>query len=152
MTDPMQFESTSPRFALPLLYSGQAQKETFVNEAFARADALLHCSIQGETATPPAAPTDGENWLVATGATGEWAGQDQRLACFQAGNWIFIQPQDGLRVFDLSSQQEQLFSGTWRKASSFQEPSGGTIVDVEARAVISDLITTLQALGILPST
>jgi hypothetical protein len=131
--------------------SGQAQKETFVNEAFARADALLHSSIQGETGTPPASPSDGVTWLVASGATGEWTGQDQKLACFQAGNWIFIQPQDGLRVFDLSSQQEQLFFGTWKKTSSIQEPIGGTTVDNEARAVISDLITALRALGILPS-
>ncbi|MEJ2459702.1 MAG: DUF2793 domain-containing protein, partial [Novosphingobium sp.] len=92
MRDPVIFESTSPRFALPLLYSGQAQKEVFVNEAFSIADALLHCAIEEETATPPAAPADGRNWLIASGATGEWTGLDRMLACRQSGNWIFVSP------------------------------------------------------------
>ncbi|MCT2399194.1 DUF2793 domain-containing protein [Novosphingobium mangrovi (ex Huang et al. 2023)] len=151
MTDPVTFASVSPRFALPLLYSGQAQKETFVNEAFALADALLHCSIESEAASPPASPADGQNWLVAAGATGEWAGHEGALASRQAGNWIFIPPRDGLRVLDLSSAQDRVFLGTWRKAPSLSEPIGGTTVDSEARAVIGDLIMALRGLGIFPS-
>lgn len=151
MSDPVTFESTSPRYALPLLYSGQAQKEAFVNEAFAVTDALLHCNIEGESDTPPGTPVDGQNWLVAAEATGDWVGQEQALACRQAGNWIFIQPRDGMRVFDISSGQEQLFFGAWTKASSFVEPQGGTTVDVEARTAIADLIAGLRALGIFPS-
>ncbi|MCJ2178687.1 DUF2793 domain-containing protein [Novosphingobium album (ex Hu et al. 2023)] len=150
MSDPVVFESASPRFALPLLYSGQAQKETFVNEAFATADALLHCSIEGETATPPASPEDGQNWLVAAGASGEWEGLDQTLACRQAGNWLFVTPRDGMRVFDISSGQERLYFGSWKKASLVAEPAGGTTVDVEARAALSELIVALRAAGIFP--
>lgn len=151
MSDPLPFDNISPRFALPLLYSGQARKEVFVNEGFAIADALLHCGIEGEAAAPPASPSDGDNWLVATGATGEWAGHDQALACRQAGNWIFVPPRDGLRVFDRSSNQEQLFCGSWRKATPPVEPVGGTTVDAEARGAIGNLIAALRALGIFPS-
>lgn len=151
MSDPVTFESTSPRFALPLLYSGQAQKEVFVNESFALTDAMLHCSIEAETDTPPGAPENGQNWLVASGATGDWAGQDQALACRQAGNWIFVQPRDGMRVFDISSGQEWLFFGSWTKASAPMEPLGGTTVDDQARTAISDIIAALRALGIFPS-
>ncbi len=42
MSDPVQFEGATPRFALPLLFAGQAQKEFFVNEALLRADMVLH--------------------------------------------------------------------------------------------------------------
>lgn len=152
MSDPLIFESTSPRFAMPLLHAGQAQKEVFVNEALALTDALLHCTVAGESAAPPAAPVDGENWLVAAGATGDWAGHDLSLACRQAGNWLFVPPRDGMRVFDLSTGQERLFFGSWRKALLTLEPLGGSTVDAEARAAIGDLISALQALGVLPTT
>lgn len=147
---PVTFDSTSPRFALPLLHVGQAQKELFVNEALAIADALLHCTIEGEAGEPPASPEDGENWLVAADATGDWAGQDHALACRQAGNWIFVPPRGGMRVFDLALGQDRFFADTWQNATTPMEPLGGTTVDSEARAAIVELIAALRAAGILP--
>lgn len=151
MSDPVTFESTTPRFALPLLHAGQAQKELFVNEALSLADALLHCTVAGEAAAPPPAAVEGENWLVAAGATGDWGGHDYSLACRQSGNWLFVPPRDGMRILDLSLGQERLFFGFWRKASLPTEPLGGSIVDGEARAAIGQLISALQALGVLPA-
>lgn len=151
MTDPITFLSSTPRFALPLLYSGQARKEAFVNEALNRADTLLHCAIEGERADPAEESTDGEVWIVAEGATGAWSGCASMLACRQDNGWSFVPPRDGLRVFDRSTGQERLFFGAWRKASVPVEPLGGTIVDGEARTAIANLVASLQAVGILPS-
>lgn len=151
MPDPFTFDSTSPRFDLPFLFVGQAQKEAWVNEALARVDALLHCSIEGQRADPPAAPQNGEAWLVAAGATGEWAGKEATIATRQGDNWLFIAGQEGLRVFDRSTGQERLFTTAWQNASAPLEPSGGSVVDVEARAVISELIAALRVLGVFPS-
>ncbi|MFC0203503.1 DUF2793 domain-containing protein [Novosphingobium soli] len=151
MTDPFPFASATSRFALPLLHAGQAEKEVVVNEALARADALMHCAIQGETATPPEFSVDGQAWLVAAGATEAWQGQAGSIARRHGSGWIFAEPCDGLRVFDLSAGQEMLFFGGWRKASLPLEPLGGTSVDGEARAAINDLVSALQALGIFPA-
>jgi hypothetical protein len=150
MSDPFLFDTASPRFGLPLLFAAQAQKEAFVNEAHALADALLPCAIEGETASPPSAPADGENWLVAAPATGDWAGRDGMLACRQAGNWLFVAPRDGLRVLDRASGQERRFFGGWRMAVDIAEPTGGMVVDAEARAAISQLIAALRVAGIYP--
>lgn len=151
MPDPVTFDSASARFGLPFLYSGQAQKEVFVNEAFAATDALLHCKVEDETASPPVEASEGQTWLVAPGATGDWSGQDGSLACFRAGGWTFIPPCDGLRIFNATSGQENLFFGLWRKASVPLEPLDGTTVDVEARATISSLIAALRVVGIFPT-
>jgi len=86
MPDPFNFDSTSSRFGLPLLYVGQAQKEAWINEAIARIDSLLHCSVEGERADPPASPANGEAWIVASGATGSWTGKDAMIAARQADN------------------------------------------------------------------
>lgn len=151
MTDPLTFTSASPRFALPLLHTGQAQKETFVNEALTLADALMHCAIEQEIAAPPATATDGQLWLVGTGASGAWTGREGCLALRRNGGWSFIAPRDGLRILDRATGGEMLFFGSWRKASLPVEPLGGSSVDGEARAAINDLVLALQALGLLPS-
>ncbi len=151
MTDSALFDSASPRFGLPLLFQGQAQKEIFVNEAHCLTDALLHCTIADEASAPPASPQDGENWLVGSAASGEWEGQEGQLACRQAGQWIFVTPCTGLRVFDLAAGQERFFDGSWKKAMGVQEPIGGNVVDSEARAAVTQLLAALQVLGILPT-
>ena len=123
MTDPISFASTTPRLGLPLLFSGQAQKEFYVNEAHALTDALLHAACEGETAIPPATPAEGGTWLVATGATGEWSGQDGKLASRQAGNWLFAAPVDGMQLFDCSTGQMLLYHGGWQRPAAPSAPS-----------------------------
>jgi hypothetical protein len=152
MTDPISFASATPRYALPLLFAGQSQKEFYVNEAHALTDALLHAACEGELADPPATPTEGEAWLVATGATGEWAGQDGRLASFQAGNWLFAAPNEGMRLFDRSTGQILLYHGGWQRPPAPVAPTGGTVIDTEARTAIADLVAALVDAGIFPST
>lgn len=151
MPEQLNFADASPRFALPLLHAGQAQKEVFVNEALMLSDALMHCLVLGEANAPPENPLENDAWIVAQNAIGAWAGQEDSVALRRGAGWAFVTPRDGLRVFDASRGAEMLFFGFWRKASLPVEPLGGTSVDGEARTAISDLVSALQALGILPS-
>lgn len=148
MPDPVTFTSTTPRYGLPLLFAGQAQKELTVNEAHALADALLHPSIEGVAAEPPPDPADGECWLVGIGATGEWASADGKLACWQLGNWLFLAPRDGMSLLDRSTGQQLRFLGGWQIAEPPAEPAGGATVDAEARAAVADLIDALRTAGV----
>ncbi|WP_254514885.1 DUF2793 domain-containing protein [Novosphingobium sp. G106] len=70
---------------------------------------MLHPAIDSEATSPPPTPVDGESWLVASAATGDWAGQDGKLACRQSGNWLFVAPRDGMRLLDRSMGQERRF-------------------------------------------
>jgi len=149
MSDPIVFTSASPRFGLPLLFAGQAQKEFFVNEAHALVDALLHPAIEGVDVTPPSAPVEGECWLIGDTPTGAWEDHAGKLAAYQAGGWIFAPPRDGLRVLDRATGQEVLYRDGWQRPVTPSEPTGGATVDAEARAAISELIEVLIVSGIL---
>ncbi len=151
MSSSFVFNSISPRFGLPFLYSGQAQKEVWVNEAHARTDALLHCAVEGEATEPPSDPAEGECWIVATDATDDWVGQDGSIACREGGNWLFVVPRDGMRILDRSTGQDKRFFGTWKFPIIPLEPQGGTVVDAEARAAIGDLIAALRLSGAFPT-
>jgi hypothetical protein len=150
MTDPISFPSATPRFSLPLLFAGQAQKEFTVNEAHALCDALLHAACEGAAAAPPPDPADGDTWLVASGATGEWAGQDGAIAARQGGNWLFVAPLEGMRLFDGATGQVLLYRSGWQRPAAPVAPSGGVVIDAEARAAIAELISALSDAGVLP--
>lgn len=148
MTDPLSFTSLSPRFALPFLFAGQAQKEFFVNEAHARIDMLLHCAVSGEASAPPIDPIEGECWLVGAAATGEWAGHESSIACYQAGSWLLAAPVAGMRIFDIAAGQSALFDGSWQRPETPPAPEGGATADLEARGAIATLIEALKNAGI----
>ncbi len=148
---PISFTSATPRFGIPFLFTGQAQKEFFVNEAHALVDLLLHPVIEVESAAPPANPEEGQCWLVGSNPTAEWAGQSGNLAGWISGKWLFAAPQEGMRVFDKSTRQATFFVNGWQRLTAPAIPSGGQIADVEARAAIGDLVETLRNAGILPS-
>ena len=150
MSDPITFTSTSARFALPMLFVGQAQKEVFVNEALSRIDGLLHLAIEGESETPPVSPVDGEAWLVGATPTGAWANHPGEIALRQNGNWLFAVPRDGMEIHDKAAGQIARFDGQWQRANAVTVPAGGATIDAEARTAIAGLTEALMAAGILP--
>lgn len=142
------FQDRTPRLDPPLLFAGQSQRETFVNETFARLDALVHCAVEAQTPNPPAAPTNGQCWLVAPAATGAWIGQDGAIACFQQGQWLFQPPRDGLRLLNRATGQTLCHHQQWRAAEKPVPPVGGATIDTQARTAIAALITALEVSGV----
>ena len=149
MSDPIIFETASPRFQLPLLFAGQSQREVFINEALARVDALLHSSVEGTQNTPPETPANGLCWRVGSAPVGDWLGHAEEIACRQSGQWLFIPPVSGMEVHEQSTGQRLYFDSGWQTAPFVSVPSGGAILDIEARNAIAALITALKSVGIL---
>ena len=161
---------TSPRFQLPFILPGQAQKELFHNEALLRVDAALHPAVEGAApSAPPAAPAPGQCWIVGAGASGAWAGHEDELALWSDGGWRFVAPEEGMTVWNKVEGVEQRWSGTaWsggelactglfiggvrivgERRPAVPSPSGGSIIDAEARAAVDALIATLMSHGLI---
>ncbi|MFO1255266.1 MAG: DUF2793 domain-containing protein [Sphingomonadaceae bacterium] len=107
--------------------------------------------IEAQQAAPPAAPAEGQAWLVATGASGAWSGKAGQIAMRQAGNWLFAAPSDGMRLLNRATGQEIRYNAGWHAASRPAPPTGGANVDSEARSAISALIECLVTAGIIPA-
>jgi len=71
----------TPRFELPFIIPGQAQKELFHNEALTAIDLLLQAAVEGPVPTvPPALASPGQWWIVGLMATEAWTGKQNQLA------------------------------------------------------------------------
>ncbi|MBS0231878.1 MAG: DUF2793 domain-containing protein [Proteobacteria bacterium] len=86
----------TPNLALPYILAAQAQKHVTHNEAIRALDCLVQLSVESRALTaPPATPADGSRYLVAAAATGDWAGNTDKIAAFQDGAWAFFEPREG---------------------------------------------------------
>ena len=81
---------------LPYILASQAQKHVTHNEALRLLDAMVQLSVLDRTRTaPPVSPTDGDRHIVASGATGLWAGWDLNVAFWVDGVWMRLVPRPG---------------------------------------------------------
>lgn len=93
---------TTPKLQMPELVVGQAGKELTHNQALAVLDQLAQAVVVDKDLTaPPGSPANGSMYIVATGATGAWAGQGGKLAYWltTVAAWTFITPADGWSVW-----------------------------------------------------
>ncbi len=120
-------------------------------------------------ATPPAGPQAGQCWIVAEGATGAWSGHEGSVAEWDGAGWSFLPSAlgmialirdeaivavhtdagwqaDFLPVGGLSIDGEQLFGAP---RSNVMEPVGGSVIDVEARNCLGELLVYLRSQGII---
>lgn len=150
MTDPIPFPSTSPNVGLPLLFAGQFQKEFFVNQALVILDALAHSAVIASLAQPPAAASDGDCYRIVSPATGEWGSHADEVAIRVGGSWHFAEPAEGMMLFDRAAGRWIWFRSGWQSAPALTLPTGGSVIDVEARALLATLVQALQSFGLLP--
>jgi len=120
---------------------------------------------------PPASPACGACYLVAGGATGDWAGRDGMLAGYTDGGWRFFAPIEGMRLLDRSSGQLVLrLEGAWEsgvvraeeyrvggltvvraRQPAIADPAGGTVIDTQCRTAIGSILAMLRTHGLIAS-
>ena len=91
---------TTTNLLLPYILAAQAQKHVTHNEALRLLDGLVQLSILDRDLTlPPASPADGDRYIVASGASGDWAGWDLNVALWTDGAWLRLPPRIGWRAW-----------------------------------------------------
>jgi len=161
---------TTPRWALPNLFAGQAQKELFHNEALARIDMLLHGQAESADETaPPLSPEEGQCWIVAAGATGAWLGREGAVACWTGGGWRYAEPRAGLALWVIDRGHLVRFDGSgWEDGAlradglyvdgvrvagarrpAIGNPVGGGSIDSEARSSIAAILSAMRDHGLI---
>ncbi len=104
--------ATTSHLALTLVEQAQAQKEVTVNTALKRIDAVLNTGVIDKDLTaPPGSPSEGDVYIVAVSATGDWAGQDGNLAYFEQV-WRFITPREGMTIWLNSEDKYYVHMGS----------------------------------------
>ncbi len=161
--------TASPRLATPYILQSQSQKEVTHNEALNILDGLVQAVAEDDgLSTPPASPADGQVWIVASGATGDWAGHDGALAQFIGGAWAFHTPLEGWSVWVKSQGLAAHYDGAaWGTAvtataveiggdqvvgarqAAIADAAGGATVDAEARAALNALLAACRAHGLI---
>lgn len=160
------------RWALPLLFAGQAQKEITLNEALVLIDAVMHGRVESaDLDSPPGVPAIGQCWIVAGGASGDWAGQAGAIALWTDGGWRFIAPRAGLSVAVADRDHELFYDGTeWRgsairddglymnedkvvgvRMAAIAGPTGGSVIDAELRSTVAAILEALRGHGLIAS-
>lgn len=160
------------RHALPLIQPGQAQKELYHNEALSLLDLLSHAVAESAgDAAPPSSPDVGRCWLLGATPTGDWAGHPGALAIWTVGGWRFAAPREGMLVW-LRDQQiwARRAASAWvigdvpalslsvggeqvigPRGAAVADPTGGSTVDLQARAAITALLVALRTHGLIES-
>lgn len=137
--------------------AGQAGKELTVNEALQLLDSVTCAAVEGPPlSTPPSSPAVGAAYIVASGATGEWAAKADTLAAWTSGGWRHVTPFEGLTVVDRSTGlQRRYLSGAWQSGvvghqqAAIGNPTGGTTTDAQARTAITAILGALRAHGLI---
>ncbi len=113
--------ATTNNLQITLIEQSQAQKEVTANEAFSRIEALINnCAIERGITTPPASPSEGDLYLIGSGASGLWAGNDNNIAYFNQ-IWRYITPREGALIYVKSENAVYRYDGSyWLKSGSKQ--------------------------------
>ena len=160
----------SPRLAVPYILAAQSQKEVTHNDGLNALDALVQAVVEDRDLTaPPGAPAEGQVWIVAAAATGDWTGHDGELAQFVGGAWKFHTPFEGLTAWLANEDVFVRYDGAaWLagvvaatqvdisgqkvvggQEAAIADATGGATVDAEARAAINAALSALRNHGLI---
>lgn len=110
----------TPNLDLPYLLSNQAQKHVTLNDSLRALDAMLYLSLLGrDMNAPPSDPEEGDRYLIASLASGDWSGHGGDIAYFADGGWLFKTPEPGWIAYVEDEDTLILYDGSdWRHVQS----------------------------------
>ncbi len=97
--------SNTPRLDATELEPNQSQPHLVLNSSLRRVEqgASRFVVLDVTLTTPPSESVDGDAYLVAGPATGDWLAQEQSIAYYVSNAWAFIPPADGFEAREIST-------------------------------------------------
>lgn len=124
------------RAGLPVIPVTVDQPAILHNEALLQLDGLL-CArfLDRDLTAPPASPADGDTYLVKATATGDWSGQDGKIAYAVDGAWRFYAPFAGLTAYVVDEACAVVFDGAaWADYASILNLANVPLLGVNTTA------------------
>ena len=104
---------TTPKNVLPEWAAAQATPWAPHNQALFDVDQLMQISVLDVALTQePGGETEGDAYIVAAPATGAWSGQEDRLAYFINGAYVFKNLVPGALIFNQADSKYYNWNGT----------------------------------------
>jgi Protein of unknown function (DUF2793) len=112
---------TTPILDLDEWEEAQAQPNIVVNESTRWLECFAQLSVLSQAVTDPPTAVDGDRYIVATGATGVWAGHDDEIALAMDNAWQFREaPEGAIAYVEDESTPYRYLGGVWT-----EEAGGG---------------------------
>lgn len=94
--------------------------------------------LDKDLAEPPSSPTEGDRYIVASSATGDWAGKEDNIAEWNGSTWVFTTPLLGMAVLVTDEKNIYIFDDTdWLKP--YGETSGDmlkSVYDIDETGIV----------------
>lgn len=85
--------------------------------------------IDMTTTAPPGSPSDRDQYVVASGGSGDWSGKDGQIAVWDASvsppAWFYVTPTDGQPVYNLDDSTVYRWDASASPAAWVAESAGG---------------------------
>lgn len=108
--------ANTPNISLKLMAQSQTDKYIVFNELARKLDVLFSAAtivaIDRDLTSPPGSPVDGVIYLIASSATGDWSGQDGKIAYYNFNAWEFYTPLEGWILYIKDEDITLAFNGT----------------------------------------
>lgn len=89
-------------------------------------DTFVQMAVESRSETsPPGSPADGEVYIPASGATGDWSGWDFNLAVARDGAWTKIVPKRGMKAWVKDERLSVVYEDSvWRDGVAVTQHGG----------------------------
>lgn len=103
----------TPKLGLSIMAASQSQKHVTYNESIYRLEIATQTSaINATTTSPPGSPSEGDTYIIATPAMGDWTGREGDIAAYLGGQWRYVTPHAGFICYDQSSSGHLTWDGS----------------------------------------
>lgn len=106
--------------------SGTIATQDYVDDKLQGLDWQESVIDKDETDPSSLTPSSGDRYIVGDGASGDWDGEDEKIAEYDGSDWVFITPDEGFAVWVEDEGAQYIYNddydaGTWTTFGSTQD-------------------------------